>query len=180
MNETELLKIKIQALKLYNFCCVSWLDRNDRISDWKEGLRKPESSTERLKIWEKVKDRQSDKSENMSDRRSRRKEKTDWGRVNTHRYMCVLVIWLCQTLFDPMEPTRLLCPRDSPGKNTGVRCLSLLQGIFPTQDWTQVSGIASGFFTSWATREAHSWIIFHNWSEMLAHKLKTHAESQAS
>ena len=32
-----------------------------------------------------------------------------------------------------MYPTRLLCPRDSPGKNTGVGCHALLQGIFPTQ-----------------------------------------------
>ena len=30
-------------------------------------------------------------------------------------------------------PTRLLCPWDFPGKNTGVRCHSLLQGIFMTQ-----------------------------------------------
>ena len=30
-------------------------------------------------------------------------------------------------------PTRLLCPWDSPGKNTGVGCHFLLQGIFPTQ-----------------------------------------------
>ena len=29
--------------------------------------------------------------------------------------------------------TRLLCPWDSPGKDTGVGCHSLLQGIFPTQ-----------------------------------------------
>ena len=29
---------------------------------------------------------------------------------------------------------RLLCPRDSPGKNTRVGCHSLLQGIFPTQE----------------------------------------------
>ena len=29
--------------------------------------------------------------------------------------------------------TRLLCPWDSPGKNTGVGCHALLQGIFPTQ-----------------------------------------------
>ena len=28
---------------------------------------------------------------------------------------------------------RLLCPWDSPGKNTGVSCHFLLQGIFPTQ-----------------------------------------------
>ena len=32
-----------------------------------------------------------------------------------------------------LEPTRLLCPSDSPGKNTGVGCHTLLQGIFPTQ-----------------------------------------------
>ena len=30
-------------------------------------------------------------------------------------------------------PTRLLCPWDSPGKNTGVGCHALLQGIFPAQ-----------------------------------------------
>ena len=30
-------------------------------------------------------------------------------------------------------PTRLLCLWDSPGKNTGVACHFLLQGIFPTQ-----------------------------------------------
>ena len=30
-------------------------------------------------------------------------------------------------------PARLLCPWDSPGKNTRVGCHSLLQGIFPTQ-----------------------------------------------
>ena len=29
--------------------------------------------------------------------------------------------------------TRLLCPWDSPGKNTGVGCHALLQGIYPTQ-----------------------------------------------
>ena len=34
-------------------------------------------------------------------------------------------------------PTRLLCPWDSPGKNTGVGCHSLLQGIFPTQGLNQ-------------------------------------------
>ena len=32
-----------------------------------------------------------------------------------------------------LQPTRLLCPRDSPGKHTGVHCHALLQGIFPTQ-----------------------------------------------
>ena len=32
-----------------------------------------------------------------------------------------------------LQPTRLLCPWDSPGKNTGVGCHALLQGIFLTQ-----------------------------------------------
>ena len=31
------------------------------------------------------------------------------------------------------EPTRFLCPWDSPGKNTRVGCHALLQGIFLTQ-----------------------------------------------
>ena len=35
--------------------------------------------------------------------------------------------------FHGLQPTRLLYPRNSPGKNTGVGCHSLLQGIFPTQ-----------------------------------------------
>ena len=50
-----------------------------------------------------------------------------------------------------VSPTRLLCPWDFPAKNTGVGCHFLLQGIFPTQDWTCiscVSCIASRFFTS--------------------------------
>ena len=32
-----------------------------------------------------------------------------------------------------LQPTRVLCPWDSPGKNTGVGCYFLLQGILPTQ-----------------------------------------------
>ena len=34
-----------------------------------------------------------------------------------------------------LQPCRLLCPWDFPGKNTGVGCLFLLQGIFLTQGW---------------------------------------------
>ena len=36
-----------------------------------------------------------------------------------------------------LQPTRLLCPWDFPGKNTGVGCHFLLQGIFPTQESNQ-------------------------------------------
>ena len=32
-----------------------------------------------------------------------------------------------------LKPTRLRCPWDSPGKNIGVGCHVLLQGIFLTQ-----------------------------------------------
>ena len=39
----------------------------------------------------------------------------------------------CPTLCDSMEPNRLLCPWDFPGKGTGVSCHFFLQGIFPTQ-----------------------------------------------
>ena len=65
----------------------------------------------------------------------------------------------CSVVFDSLrpqrpQPTRLLCPWDSPGKNTGVGSHFLLQGIFPTRDPTRVSCIAGRFFTIWATREA--------------------------
>ena len=32
-----------------------------------------------------------------------------------------------------LQPSRLLCPWESPGKNTGVGCHALLQGILLTQ-----------------------------------------------
>ena len=39
----------------------------------------------------------------------------------------------CPILCNSMEPAGLLCPWDFPGKNTGVGCHFLLQGIFLTQ-----------------------------------------------
>ena len=96
-------------------------------------------------------------------------------------------------------PRGLYSPWNSPGQNTGVSSLSLLQGIFPTQgsipglphcrwilyqlshhgsqrildwvtyvfsrgsswprNWTGVFCIAGGFFTNWATREAHKMLV---------------------
>ena len=46
-----------------------------------------------------------------------------------------LVTLLCLTLCDPMDcrPPGSSDRGDSSGKNTGVGCLALLQGIFPTQ-----------------------------------------------
>ena len=53
-----------------------------------------------------------------------------------------------------LSPARLLCPWESPGKNTGVGHHSLLQRIFLVQVLTQVSCIAGRFFTVWAIKEA--------------------------
>ena len=56
--------------------------------------------------------------------------------------------------------TRLLCPWDSPGKNTGVGCHSLLQEIFPTQGSYLFSCVAGRFFTVWDTKEASGLAYF--------------------
>ena len=56
-----------------------------------------------------------------------------WGM--TGLCVCMLSCFSHSTSLWPheLQPTRLLCPWDSPGKNTGVGCHALLQGIFPTQ-----------------------------------------------
>ena len=50
-----------------------------------------------------------------------------------------------------LQPTRLHSPQDSPGKNNGVDCHALLQGILPTQGLNPcllcLLHWASGFFT---------------------------------
>ena len=60
---------------------------------------------------------------------------------------------VCAVVSDSLRlyPFRLLSPWDSPGKNTGVRCHLLLQGIFPTQGSNPpfcVSCIVGGFCTA--------------------------------
>ena len=47
---------------------------------------------------------------------------------------------LCSVASNPLQPhgllsTRFLCPCNCPGRNTGVGCYFLLQGIFLTQGW---------------------------------------------
>ena len=100
----------------------------------------------------------------------------------------------CAVVSDSLWSHGLYSPWNSPGQNTGVGSLSLLQGIFPTQgsnpgllcsrwtlyqlshkrsprvlewvaypfssgsswprNWTGLSCIAGGFFSSWAIRGA--------------------------
>ena len=51
-------------------------------------------------------------------------------------------------------PHGLYSPWNSPGQNTGVGSLSLLQGIFPAQESNWVSCIAGSFFTNRPIKEA--------------------------
>ena len=53
-----------------------------------------------------------------------------------------------------LQPTRLLNPWDSPGKNTGVGCHALLQGIFTTQGSNPGLPHRRLFFKVWASSEA--------------------------
>ena len=69
---------------------------------------------------------------------------------------CVCACSVAQIVFNDLRPcglqsTRLLCPWNFPGKNTGVGCHFLLQGIFPTQGlnlrFFASPALAGGFFT---------------------------------
>ena len=63
----------------------------------------------------------------------------------------------CSVVSNSLWPHGLYSPWNSPGQNTGVGSFSLLQGIFPPRDQTQVSCIVGRFFTSWATRGAQEY-----------------------
>ena len=47
------------------------------------------------------------------------------------KHTCVL------SPFSGLYPARFFCPWDFPGKNPGVACHALLQGIFPIQESNQ-------------------------------------------
>ena len=60
----------------------------------------------------------------------------------------VSVAETCPTVLSPhgLQPTRLLCPWGFPGKNAGVGCYFLLQGIFLTQGSNLESPTLAGKF----------------------------------
>ena len=60
----------------------------------------------------------------------------------------VKVTQWCLTLWDTM-----VCPWNSPNKNTGMDCHSLLKGTFQTQGSNPGLLHCRRFFTVWATRE---------------------------
>ena len=53
------------------------------------------------------------------------------GNLTVVDYAAAKLLQSCPTLCDPIDgsPPRLPCPRDSPGKNTGVGCHFLLQWV---------------------------------------------------
>ena len=64
-----------------------------------------------------------------------------------------------------LQPARLVCARDFPGKNTGVGCPFLLQGIFP-KDLTHLPCVTcTGTWilyhrTTWKTHKNRYWYIY--------------------
>ena len=66
-----------------------------------------------------------------------------WGSVDFYLLSLDAVLLSCAVLSHSvmsnslrphgLQSARLLCPRNSPGKNTRMGCHALLQGIFPTQ-----------------------------------------------
>ena len=76
--------------------------------------------------------------------------------MDEQMFVCAKSLQSCPTLCDPMDcsPPDSSVHGDSPGKNTGVACHALLQGIFPTQGLNSrlVSpALAGGFFTTSTT-----------------------------
>ena len=97
--------------------------------------------------------RQKEKTEG---RGPEREIEQDFGwRVNSQKctFLHVLRCSVTSNSLQPHgpQPTRLLCPWNSPGKNT-VGCHSLLQGIFPTQESNPClfipPALAGRFFTT--------------------------------
>ena len=80
--------------------------------------------------------------------------------LNTLPNLVLVCVCVCvqsyTVMFDSLQPqelqlTRILCPGDSPGKNTRVGCHALLQGIFPTQRLNlhlRISRTAGRFFST--------------------------------
>ena len=80
---------------------------------------------------------------------------------------CVLCVLRCSIMSDFLQPPRTVAlpgssvHRDSLGKNTGMGCHALLQGIFPSQGLNL--GILrllhrKGILYRWATREAQLFV----------------------
>ena len=76
-----------------------------------------------------------------------------------------------------LRPFRLLCPWDSLGKNTGVGCHALLQGILPTQGQHPIN--PSTFQAQLRPEGLEKWTI--SWcKEMQRHAAKEHGYKEGN
>ena len=57
-----------------------------------------------------------------------------WIENHKNERALIIIPMIFSLRIHTLQPARHLCPLDSPGKNTGVDCHALLQGIFPTQE----------------------------------------------
>ena len=78
--------------------------------------------------------------------------------THTHTHIYIYEVKWKWLSCDSFRPHGLYSPWNSPGQNTGVGSLSLLQGIFPTQGSNPGLQHCRQIFTSWATREAHIYV----------------------
>ena len=74
--------------------------------------------------------------------------------LQTHTCIC-LAAQSCPALCNSMDcsPPGSSIHEILPGRNTGVGCHALLQGILPTQRSDPGLSLAGGFFIVWATRK---------------------------
>ena len=83
---------------------------------------------------------------------------------------CRLVLQSCPTLCDSMNwSLSLLCPWNSPVKNTGMGCHAFLQGIFPSQGSNLGLLHAGRFFTTEPPGKPFPHQLTTNQSEKCAH-----------
>ena len=88
-------------------------------------------------------------------------------KVGTEMYALLLLLLLsrfsCVRLFATVRTVVRQAPLsgDSPGKNTGVGCHALLQGIFLTQGSNSVFSIAVKFFTTELPGKPHIHTIMY-------------------
>ena len=105
--------------------------------------------------------------------------------VCVNRFSCVRLSVTLQPVDSPrpysLQPSRLLCPWDSPGKKTGVGCCVFLHGIFPTQGSNPplfpLPTLAGTFFTTSTTWEALLMnLLLYKWGvdQCENHKLQKH------
>ena len=85
---------------------------------------------------------------------------------------CTLTVQACPVVPNSLRPyrlrpARLLCPRDFRGKNNGVCCHALLQGIFPTQGFKPGSLPATYTSATWEAWRKRWVLLIHRLTETI-------------